>query len=611
VRNYHPNVPQRALALRSFPSCIPWKKAAIAIALAACASSALGAGGRIDAADLLAGTPPSGVVENSAFVPGPGAQAAHEPFAGMLTLAAARMTTVPEDLGTHEVLGKDPQYFPAVALSFVTVDGDLVPATQNVLRAGSIDRGRSYWDVLVQPGRVWSETRDRGWSRAAFPFALVHSLEGETHNGIATFLYRRGAVSSLRFQIVQQTTPGNITAFFPAAGVTKARFDADASLDQAGIASHHRRARADEIAVRDWGALERRVGRDRLAGFTEGLRPDEIIVTGLDYHGRFYASACASAGGPLPWCERARFGVWSVTKSFANEVALLRLAQKFGPEVFELRVRDYVPEAAAYPAWANVRFEDCIDMATGVGNGSTRRNPNDSGDGYIDATYWDWANTRTRADKVAMLLRVAPAYPWGPGEVTRYRDQDMYILGVAMDNFLRTREGPAASLWSMLEREVFEPIGVHDAPINRTLESDGSAGQPLMAYGYYATLGDLVKVARLFHARGRHGDLQILYAPRIERLLYSGTARGLPTGTQTRDGEMQYYNGFWHMRYQAIEGCSLYLPQMLGWGGNVVALFPGGLTGIRIARSAPERFAAQTETTAMAVVANRLARFCP
>jgi hypothetical protein len=74
---------------------------------------------------------------------------------------------------------------------------------------------------------------------------------------------------------------------------------------------------------------------------------------------------------------------------------------------------------------------------------------------------------------------------------------------------------------------------------------------------------------------------------------------------------MQYFNGFWHMRYEATEGCSLLLPQMLGWGGNVVALFPGGLTGIRIARSAPERFAAQTETTAMAVVANRLARFCP
>ena len=94
------------------------------------------------------------------------------------------------------------------------------------------------------------------------------------------------------------------------------------------------------------------------------------FLAGLDYQGTFYLKFCGSAAGNLPWCERARFGVWSATKALANETALLRLAQKFGPGVFAEKISDYVPEAAAYPAWHGVRFEDAINMATGLGNGS-------------------------------------------------------------------------------------------------------------------------------------------------------------------------------------------------------------------------------------------------
>ncbi len=564
----------------------------------------------IGAAELAAGTLPARLSDNAAFWPGQSAHSAHEPFEGTLTLGEVPMLTVPADLKAHDVLGKDAQFFPAATLAFITVAGDLVPATQEVIRVGSTGPGRSYWDVLVQPGRVWSEPGDGGWSRAAFPFALVHSLEGETHNGIALFLYRRGHASAVRFQIVQQTTPGNITTYFTASGVTTARYHADRLAARDAIAREYRAALRDAVPVRDWGELERQVGAAKIAGFADGLEQDEVVLAGLDYRGAFYTRGCTSAGGRMPWCERARFGIWSVTKALANEVALLRLAQKYGPEVFALRIRDYVPQAAAEARWQNVRFDDCINMATGLGNGSARRDPNDSGDGYIDATYWDWANTAARDAKVATLLRIAPSYPWGPGEVVRYRDQDMFILGVAMGNFLKSREGPSANLWSMLEREVYAPIGIHHAPINRTIEADGSPGQPLMAYGYYATIGDLVKVARLYHARGRHRGEQLLYAPRIDELRAGEQRRGLPTGNRTRDGEMLYFNAFWQMRYDAVEGCHLYLPQMLGWGGNIVALYPGKLTGIRVARSPPERFAAQNETTAMAVVANRLVPFC-
>jgi CubicO group peptidase (beta-lactamase class C family) len=249
-------------------------------------------------------------------------------------------------------------------------------------------------------------------------------------------------------------------------------------------------------------------------------------------------------------------------------------------------------------------------MATGLGNGSARRDPNDSGDGYIDDTYNEWADAPSRSDKVAALLRIARVYPWGPGEVVRYRDQDIYLLGVAMDQFLKSKEGPSADLWSMLKREVFAPIGIHYAPINRTIEAVGIPGHPLMAYGYYATISDLVKVARLYHDRGRHGGTQLLYEPRIDELMAGTTPRGLPTGEKTRFGETTYFNAFWEMRYDATGGCKLYIPQMVGWGDNLVALFPGGLTGIRIAHNHPNDSAHKSDPTAMARVADRIEGFC-
>jgi hypothetical protein len=246
------------------------------------------------------------------------------------------------------------------------------------------------------------------------------------------------------------------------------------------------------VPVDTWQALANRVGGDKLAGFDGAMNPSDIVLSGLDYHGKFYLEQCRSAAGPLPWCDRARFGVWSATKSLANATALLHLAQKYGPSVFDLKIRDYVPEAARYPAWNEVRFDDAINMATGIGNGSTQLEPNEAEDGYIDPLYDTWYEARSAHAKIAALLRDGHVYPWGPGKVTRYRDQDMFILGVAMDRFLKSKEGASADLWTMLRREVFEPIGIHEAPTNRTIEAGDAPGQPMMAYGYYPTISDLV-----------------------------------------------------------------------------------------------------------------------
>lgn len=567
-------------------------------------------GERIEAAELRAEHWSGGVIDNSAFTPGERAAPPTEPFFGTLKLAETPMLSKPAKLASEPVLGRDPQLFPGVSLSFFTEGTDLVPFTQDVIRSASADKGKSFWDIIVQPGRVWSEPGDGGWSRAAFPFALVNSIEGETHNGLALFLYKGTQVSHLRFQIVQQTSPFYIKDLFVASGLVPATMAPAANGHLNEMRQAYAAQRADQIPVADWKALAASVGADKLAGFDGAMKEDPIVLSGLDYRGTFYLRECPSAGGALPWCDRARFGVWSATKALANEAALLRLAQKFGPQVFDLKIRDYVPEAAGFAGWRDVRFENAIDMATGVGNGSTNITPNDTNDGYLDPSYKRWYEARSVHEKVMALLEDSPAYPWGPGKVTRYRDQDMFVLGVAMDHYLKSKEGPSADLWTMLRKEVFEPIGIHEAPTNRTIESDGASGQPMMAYGYYPTIGDMVKMARLYQNGGKWGDREILYGPRIKELLPGREPKGLRTGEFLSGNEVTYRNAFWIETYTGLGGCRIYYPRMVGWGGNLVALLPGGLTGVRIAKGDESQDATIGDTNGMARVADRLSPAC-
>jgi CubicO group peptidase (beta-lactamase class C family) len=551
---------------------------------------------------------PTGLVDNRWFMPAEGAGAAKHDFTGTLVLQELEMGTDPAKFSSREVLGKDPKIFPAVSIALFTDNDDLVPVSQDVIRYGSTKEGRSYWDVIVQPGRVWSESGDGGWSRASFPFALVHSIEGETHNGLATFLYNGTEVSNVRFQIVQQTAPSFVVDYFKAWGQVSARYEPGNIDNLDMLKAAYAVERANHYPIKSWDELAAEVGADKLVKFESFMDQNEVLVSGLVFKGTLYLKPCKSAAGPMPYCDRMRFGVWSITKSAASAVALLRLAQKYGPEVFDAKIKDYVTISAPHKGWEEVTFGDALDMATGVGFGSIRTDPNIIEDGYLEGNYDAWFKAPSEEAKLTEAFK-SPDLPWGPGEVARYRDQDIFLLGVAMDRLLKSKEGPAADIWSMLVNEVYRPIGIAHAPINRTIEADRRQGQPIMAFGLYATLGDLAKIAQLYHARGQHSGVQILHAGKIDELLYGTLERGLPTGYQNQFGTTRYFRTFWNVFFYSHEGCRLYIPEMHGWGGNIVSLMPDNLTGIRLAKNwVQNRWV--FNTAGMMAVGDRLGRFC-
>jgi hypothetical protein len=62
--------------------------------------------------------------------------------------------------------------------------------------------------------------------------------------------------------------------------------------------------------------------------------------------------------------------------------------------------------------------------------------------------------------------------------------------------------------------------------------------------------------------------------------------------------------------FQSTDKCQILYPVMVGWGGNLIALFPQGATAIRMAKAADDDDRSG-DPTDMAVVADRLAPFCP
>ena len=172
-------------------------------ALALLAVASAGARDLLDRDALLSGRYRQ-PVDLSAYAPTPAAQPATQRFEGRLRLRGQP--------GTRTLLALDdflragdvaqartlPQDFD---LAFVQDGDSLIPA-----RRGPQPGNHPWWEFAVEPGRVWDEPGDGGYSRAAIPFALVQRNANCTHNGMLTFLFRSdGAVSHAAMQVSSET----------------------------------------------------------------------------------------------------------------------------------------------------------------------------------------------------------------------------------------------------------------------------------------------------------------------------------------------------------------------------------------------------------------------
>ena len=64
--------------------------------------------------------------------------------------------------------------------------------------------------------------------------------------------------------------------------------------------------------------------------------------------GEVYVGSVDTELGPYPFPREMRHGVWSVTKTAAGLVTTMRIAEKYGDEILDERIRDLVDVTARH-----------------------------------------------------------------------------------------------------------------------------------------------------------------------------------------------------------------------------------------------------------------------
>lgn len=460
-------------------------------------------------------------------------------------------------------LGPEYAYLPEFDFEFVQSDGDLIPA-----RRGLIITDHPTWNIILEPGRVWQQADDGGYSRASLPFALTVKGGNAAYNGTLTFLFDDRRISKVWYQITQETTSYTRANLW---GLLDAAYHMEPIAGAEHIRAEFVAERNARMPVKPIEALEEDYPGVDVSAFGEGITPEHLTWYGVVVNGVNYLGDCRTRFGFYPHCQAMRATSYSTAKSAFVSVALMRLAQQDRLQVADMLIKDYVPESAASSGdWERVTLSNALDMSTG---------------NYVSADFMVDDDSQKMGEFFAAQPyseRIAAAFSAphaaNPGSRWVYRTSDTFILTRALHNYLNIRQGPGADIFEFVVDEVYRPLGLGPGAFTTMRTADnGWQGQAEGGYGLWWVPDDIAKIATLLNNNdGKISGEQILHPD----LLAAALQRD-PTDRGVRiDGRRMYNNAFWADHYTEADGfeCEFWVTEMLGVSGNVVALFPNGVS---------------------------------
>lgn len=518
--------------------------------------------------------PHASPIHNGYFLPVGEYSAALHKFTGRLKVESRFLFG---DFNAEHITGDESfKQFPDVDLTFVSDNGYLIPINR-VRQLSSTDN--SFWGIILDPGRVWSEVSDDGWSRASFPFSLISARRNQVHNGVATFLYNENEVSKLRMQVTQETTLWFKKDIYAQLDISYEKRTLD---NEAVILASFEEELDKSVNISDWSMVNSNDVSSFTSRFNSALSNRHISSAGIITADSVFLQPCYTRYGDYPYCRWMRNGAYSVTKSLGASLVMMRLAQLYGENIYELKVSDYLSIESTHEGWQGVTFSHLLNMASGIGNLGGIRN---SGDIFADentAKMENWLVQSSESKKLSLSFTYRN-YDWGPGEVFRYNSAMTFVLAAALDSYYRSTAGENQDLWQMMEQDVFNVIGIQHLPILKTDELEG-AGIAELFHGLYLNIDDLAKLVRLLQNNGMYEQQQLLSLNRVRESLFKAQNLGVLSWWEDNEyGRSRYLNGFWSSPFGNHQGCLVQIPYMSGYGGNIVALLPNGTSVFRFA----------------------------
>jgi hypothetical protein len=514
---------------------------------------------------LIQGRPLAAPVATSEYAAAPDARAASLTFMGRLSFAAtgrsARASVLRDTYALTAGVGRSLLHLPAFDFEFVQSGDALIP-----VRRGSVPSDDPDWEYILEPGRVWEEPGDRGFARAALPFALEERNANCVHHGVLTFLFdAQGTVSQVAYQIGSETC---MYLQFDLWGLTEARYTPGRVPAAASVVSAYEQEVRSRLPVKPMTALSVDYpGADAAAfGAPQDIAPGDMSAFGFLVDGVHYAGACGTRYGPYPFCDVLDLPSYSLAKSIFASVALMRLEQRL-PGASRREIPDFVPECARAGTWQGVTFGNTLDMATG-----NFRSPQYDVDEEARHTAGLF-ETETHARKIQYACgeypRKAP-----PGKQWVYHTSDTYVLGTALNAFVRQNLGAERDVFTdVLLGELWQPLGL--SPVTQvTRRTLDAAAQPFTGWGLVLHRDDILRIGQWLATD--HGVLA--GRQMLDPQMLAAALQRVPQdrGLTSTGADFRYQHGFWAHDVSRDIGCGhpAWVPFMSGYGGIVVALFP-------------------------------------
>lgn len=455
-----------------------------------------------------------------------------------------------------------PEYasLPEFDFAFVQSDGYLIP-----VQRGLIVTGHPVWNIILEPGRAWQEPGDNGLSRASLPFTLIPKGGNSSFNGTLTFLFDGQRSSKAWYQVTQETSTYTRINLW---GLLDATYHPETVAQSGQIKSEFAVELAARLPIKPIQALAEDYPGVDISAFGQGVTPEHMTWYALSINNVIYLGGCQTRFGIYPYCESMRAASFSTAKSAFVSVALMHLAQLYGPDVANLLIKDYVPEYAASPGdWERVTFNHAIDMSTG----------NYVSPGYMVDDNSEEMGLFFGAQPYSERIAAAFTAPHkeDPGTRWVYRTSDTFIVTRAMHNYLRTKQGTEQDIFGLVVQDVYRPLQLGPGVYSTMRTSDNNwQGQAEGGYGMWWIPDDIAKIAILLNNDGRINGI-----PVFDPVMLAATLQQNPADRGVKiDGQRMYNNAFWANHYTRSSGfdCDFWIPNMLGVSGNVVTLMPNG-----------------------------------
>lgn len=446
--------------------------------------------------------------------------------------------------------------FSSVSIQLVSDGPAVIPVVQTPRRGE-----HPYWEFMVLPGRQWTDPDQSSWTRVSLPFALKERNQNCIHNGLLGFaISDRGDISRAAWQISSETCRYLKANLW---GMLSTRFEAGGLETSEAVINRHRINAITRLPVKPLESLIEDYPTLPLNGLvpadTENTSVHGFVMGGVHYRG-----ACSTRTGPYPFCDELVVPSYSLAKSIFAGAAYLRMIQQW-PEFGETKVGELVNECRLPDQrWSDVQMSDLVNMTTG--NYDELTHGRDEGSAKMGAFFV----AEGHQGKIRFACEAWPRQA-APGTHAVYHTTDTYILGSAMNQWIRQQIGPGADIYGdFLHPQFIEPLNLSGltAWTQRTYDD---VAQPFTSHGLVMLPDDIASISVFLYAL--LDEYQLLDSVEPVPPIFQAADGKV---RRTRGNDLAYGNGFWGIELSALLGCEneTWVPFMSGYGGISVALFP-------------------------------------